>query len=238
MGLILLGVFFLCLFVCLFFWICSGLDWSHYGRRVGVWGQKGQSCKISFCRSKILAGAGVISSGSNRKERQHFGWWMLLFGASPASRELRTKFLLHVSVFCRSNKRKNISSCTTKHLNEVHSDAYPALQCGHSLRALRTAANLLWGPGSDFCSPLSGSTFEERCSWLPRLSPTRTHGFSLLDLLFCCGWVSRKSWFMPSSLLCEQDDVGYVFSVYQELIFASAHRTRKFKSLPWGHTQV
>lgn len=44
---------------------------------------------------------------------------------------------------------------------------------------------------------------------------------------------------MPSSLLlCEQDDVGYVFSVCQEFIFASLQRTREFKSLVWGHTQV
>lgn len=63
------------------------------------------------------------------------------------------KFLLHVSVFCRSNIRKNMFLAMTKHLNEVHSAAYPALQCDHSPRALRPAANPLWGLGSDFCSP-------------------------------------------------------------------------------------
>lgn len=90
-----------------------------------------------------------------------------------------------------------------------------------------------------FAALLSGSTSEARCSWLPKLSPTRNHGFSFLDLLFCCGWAPRESWLMTSSfLLCEQDDVGYVFSVYQESIFASVRRTRKFKTPVWGHMQV
>lgn len=82
-----------------------------------------------------------------------------------------------------------LSPGNTKHLNEestmmlslLYSVAIPK---GHSGQWPTTCGD----DGQAFAALLSNSALEARHTWLPRLSPTSRHRFSLLNLLFCWGW--------------------------------------------------